>query len=62
MRADCNKSSIEESNNDFMQPGDVECLVSLLNEGLLCEVVEERVVNLLCCNVVSCQTPEMTDE
>ena len=42
----------------FMDAEGLECLVSLLNDALLNEVVEERVLRGLCCNMLlSCPNP-----
>jgi hypothetical protein len=46
----------------FLEQGDLDCLVSLLNDSLLNEVLEERVLKHLCCNVATCRQPQMTEE
>ena len=45
-----------------MNADKIDCLVSLLNESLLNEVLEERVLMGLCCNLVGCPRPEMTED
>lgn len=45
-----------------MNDDKLDCLVSLLNEPLLNEIIEERVISGLCCNLVGCHRPEMTEE
>ena len=44
------------------ETNEVECLVALLNPVLLQEVLEERLLRHLCCNLVSCKQPVMTVE
>ena len=46
----------------FLSSDDRENLIGLLNKPLLDEVIEERVLRGLCCNLASCSTPQMSEE
>ena len=46
----------------FLRQDELQCLIHLLNESLLSEVCEERVISKLCCNFATCKEPQMTDE
>lgn len=47
----------------FLSTDDLDCLISLLNDSLLDEVLEERVLRHFCCNLTaSCPEPAMSDE
>jgi len=50
-----------ESDQTYLTDSDVDCLIGLLNEPLLDEVVEERVLKNLCCNFANCLQPSMTE-
>ena len=60
MDAQAPSDSGEESS--YLNESERESLISLLNKPLLDEVVEERVLRGLCCNLASCTTPHMTDD
>ena len=51
----------EQKSSSFLSDSERESLISLLNKPLLDEVVEERVLRGLCCNLASCLTPHMTE-
>ena len=59
MHAEC---SISEQKWNFMDADKLDSLVSLLNESLFNEVLEERVLRGLCCNLAGCPRPEMSEE
>ena len=40
---------------------DRESLISLLNKPLMDEVIEERLIRGLCCNLTTCQRPQMDE-
>ena len=52
----------EGDEESFLSSDDRENLIGLLNKPLLDEVIEERVLRGLCCNVASCSTPQMSEE
>ena len=44
-----------------MSDEELDCLIELLNEAILEEVLDERVLRSLCCNFATCVEPTMSE-